>query len=47
MIRGAGRPEASYLVAGIIDRAAAEPGLARVELRRRNLIPADAMPYIA
>ena len=43
--RGAGRPEASYLVEGIIDRAARETGIDRVELRRRNLIPADAMPY--
>ncbi|HIE69331.1 MAG TPA: hypothetical protein EYP98_03770, partial [Planctomycetes bacterium] len=33
--RGAGRPEASYLVEGIIDRAAAETGIDRVELRRR------------
>jgi aerobic carbon-monoxide dehydrogenase large subunit len=43
--RGAGRPEATYVLEGIIDRAARETGIDRVELRRRNLIPADAMPY--
>jgi len=43
--RGAGRPEATYLVEGIIDRAARETGIDRVELRRRNLIPPDAMPF--
>ncbi len=43
--RGAGRPEAAYLIEGIIDRAARETGIDRVELRRRNIIPAEAMPY--
>src|SRR6185295_3699652 len=43
--RGAGRPEALYLLERLIDRAAAATGLDRVELRRRNLIPAAAMPY--
>ncbi len=43
--RGAGRPEASYLIEGIIDRAARETGIDRVELRRRNIIPPDAMPF--
>ena len=43
--RGAGRPEATYLVEGIIDRAARETGIDRVELRRRNLIPPEAMPF--
>ena len=43
--RGAGRPEATYAVERVIDLAAAELGIDRVELRRRNLIPASAMPY--
>ena len=43
--RGAGRPEATYAIERIIDIAATELGIDRVELRRRNLIPADAMPF--
>jgi carbon-monoxide dehydrogenase large subunit len=43
--RGAGRPEAIYLVERLIDAAARSTGLDRVELRRRNLIPPSAMPY--
>ena len=43
--RGAGRPEASYIIECLIDEAAARLGLDRVEIRRRNLIPAAAMPY--
>ncbi len=43
--RGAGRPEASYAIERIIDVAAAEMGIDRVALRRRNLIPPDAMPF--
>ncbi|HYR70273.1 MAG TPA: xanthine dehydrogenase family protein molybdopterin-binding subunit [Candidatus Acidoferrum sp.] len=43
--RGAGRPEALYLIERLIDQAAAATGIDRVELRRRNLIPAAAMPY--
>ncbi|HZR70144.1 MAG TPA: xanthine dehydrogenase family protein molybdopterin-binding subunit [Burkholderiales bacterium] len=43
--RGAGRPEATYLIERIIDDAARELGLDRVELRRRNLIPPDAFPW--
>jgi carbon-monoxide dehydrogenase large subunit len=43
--RGAGRPEALYLIERLIDQAAADTGVDRVELRRRNLIPAAAMPY--
>lgn len=45
--RGAGRPEAIYLVERLLDVAAREIGLDRAELRRRNLIPASAMPYRA
>ncbi|HEY3917929.1 MAG TPA: xanthine dehydrogenase family protein molybdopterin-binding subunit [Stellaceae bacterium] len=43
--RGAGRPEACYVIEGIIDRAARETGIDRIELRRRNLIPPSAMPF--
>ena len=43
--RGAGRPEASYAIERVIDVAAHEMGIDRVELRRRNMIPASAMPY--
>ena len=43
--RGAGRPEASYVIERMIDHAAAEMGIDRIELRRRNTIPAEAMPY--
>ena len=45
--RGAGRPEAIYLIERLIDEAARQTGIDRVELRRRNLIPAAAMPYTA
>jgi len=43
--RGAGRPEATYVIERLIDDAARELGLDPVELRRKNLIPASAMPY--
>ncbi len=43
--RGAGRPEATYAIERVIDVAARELGLDRVEIRRRNLIPASAMPF--
>ncbi len=43
--RGAGRPEASYAIERLVDQAAAETGIDPVELHRRNLIPAAAMPY--
>jgi carbon-monoxide dehydrogenase large subunit len=43
--RGAGRPEATYVIERLIDDAARELGIDAVELRRRNLIPASAMPY--
>lgn len=45
--RGAGRPEAIYLVERLIDTAARQTGIDRVDLRRRNLIPLSAMPYQA
>jgi len=43
--RGAGRPEAIYLVERIVDLAARELGLAADELRRRNFIKPADMPY--
>jgi carbon-monoxide dehydrogenase large subunit len=43
--RGAGRPEACYVLERLADAAAAKLGLDRVEIRRRNLIDAKAMPY--
>jgi carbon-monoxide dehydrogenase large subunit len=43
--RGAGRPNVSYLVERLVDEAARETGIDRVELRRRNLIPKEAFPY--
>ena len=43
--RGAGRPEAAYLVERLVDAAARETGLDPDEIRRRNFIPAAAMPY--
>jgi carbon-monoxide dehydrogenase large subunit len=43
--RGAGRPEATFLVERIVDLAADELGLDPAELRRRNFISADAFPY--
>lgn len=43
--RGAGRPEAVFAMEGILDAAADELGLDRVEIRRRNTIPLEAMPY--
>jgi carbon-monoxide dehydrogenase large subunit len=43
--RGAGRPEAIYLLERVIDVAARELGLAPQELRRRNFIKPSEMPY--
>ncbi len=43
--RSAGRPEVMYVMERLIDLAATQSGLDRVELRRRNLIPESAMPY--
>ncbi len=45
--RGAGRPEANYYMERLVEAAAAEMGIDRVELRRKNHIPAAAMPYQA
>ena len=43
--RGAGRPEACYVLERLADEAARELGIDRAEIRRRNLVPAEAMPY--
>jgi carbon-monoxide dehydrogenase large subunit len=43
--RGAGRPEATFVVERIVDVAASEMGIDRIELRRRNMIPKEAYPY--
>jgi carbon-monoxide dehydrogenase large subunit len=43
--RGAGRPEATYAIERVIDVAARELRIDPLELRRRNLIPASAMPF--
>ncbi|HWM78608.1 MAG TPA: xanthine dehydrogenase family protein molybdopterin-binding subunit [Methylomirabilota bacterium] len=43
--RGAGRPEAIYVIERLIDDAARELGLDRLKLRRMNIIPGSAMPY--
>ena len=43
--RGAGRPNVTYLVERLVDEAARETGIDRIELRRRNLIAKEAYPY--
>jgi carbon-monoxide dehydrogenase large subunit len=43
--RGAGRPEACYVLERLADAAARTLGIDRAEIRRRNLVPASAMPY--
>jgi len=43
--RGAGRPEANYYMERLVETAAREMGIDPVELRRRNHIPSEAMPY--
>jgi carbon-monoxide dehydrogenase large subunit len=43
--RGAGRPEANYLLERVVEEAARVTGIDPAKLRRRNLIPPSAMPY--
>jgi carbon-monoxide dehydrogenase large subunit len=43
--RGAGRPEATFLLERIVETAARDLGMDPVELRRRNMVPKDAFPY--
>src|SRR5207247_5351359 len=45
--RGAGRPEACYVLERLADKAALELGLDRAAIRRRNLIPRKALRYNA
>ena len=45
--RGAGRPEAIYLMERIIEVAARELGIDPIELRQRNIVSPEAMPYRA
>ncbi len=44
-VRGAGRPEATYLLERLVDKAARELNIDRVEIRRKNLIQPDQFPY--
>ncbi|MEX2454681.1 MAG: molybdopterin cofactor-binding domain-containing protein, partial [Rhodospirillaceae bacterium] len=43
--RGAGRPEACYLLERIVEQAARETGIEKTEIRRRNFIARSEMPY--
>jgi aerobic carbon-monoxide dehydrogenase large subunit len=43
--RGAGRPEATHAIERLLDLAARELGIDRVEIRRRNLVRRDQLPY--
>ena len=43
--RGAGRPEAAYLIEQLLDKAAHTLGIDPIELRRRNFVPPSAMPH--
>ncbi|MDX1730377.1 MAG: molybdopterin cofactor-binding domain-containing protein, partial [Aurantimonas coralicida] len=43
--RGAGRPEAAYLIERLVDECAIELGLGRDEIRKRNFIRSDQLPY--
>ena len=44
--RGAGRPQGTFVMERLLDRIAAELKLTRDEVRRRNLIPPNEMPYV-
>jgi carbon-monoxide dehydrogenase large subunit len=43
--RGAGRPEGNYLIERLVEKAAREMGIDPVELRRRNLLRPEELPY--
>jgi len=43
--RGAGRPEATYLLERLVARCAREMGMSQTDIRRKNFIPSDAFPY--
>ena len=44
-VRGAGQPQGVFAMERLLDRAARELGIDRAEIRRRNLVPGEAMPY--
>ena len=44
-IRGAGQPQAVFVMERLLDKVARELKIDRAEVRRRNLVPADKMPY--
>ena len=44
-VRGAGRPEASYVVERLVDESAQVLKLDQVEIRRRNFVPKDGFPF--
>lgn len=44
-VRGAGYPQGTFAIERLIDLAASKMGLDRAEIRRRNLIPPEAMPF--
>ena len=43
--RGAGRPEAAYLIERLVDQCGRDSGLGPVEIRRRNFIKSESLPY--
>lgn len=43
--RGAGRPESAYLLQRLVDKAARESGMDRLEIRRKNFDPQGSFPY--
>ena len=43
--RGAGRPDMAYVVERLVDEAAVQTGIDRIELRRRNLVRRDSFPH--
>lgn len=44
-VRGAGQPQGIFVMERLLDRAARELGIDRAEIRRRNLVPAESMPF--
>jgi len=44
-IRGAGRPEATHMIEVLVDQLAAELGMDRLELRRKNFMAPDSFPH--
>src|SRR5712675_333226 len=46
-VRGAGYPEGAFAMERLLDRIADELGLDRAEVRRRNLVPPEKMPYVS